>query len=115
MELFRWVLVVAGVLLVLLTVYECKRGKVSRVGLIFWTTLWVVISISAAYPPLYDSIVMFLQVGLPVHFVTICAIVILFLFVHRLYVKISELDRKLTKVVQQIALHDADEKKERPK
>jgi hypothetical protein len=99
-----------GALLVLLTVYEYKHGKVGRAGLIFWTTLWLLISISAAYPPLYDSIVIFLQVGLPVHFVTICAIVILFLLVHRLYVKISELDRNLTKVVQTIALDDTRNK-----
>ena len=115
MELFAFILLVFGVLMIIFTIWERRRRRLSRGGVIVWLFIWLSIVVSIAYPPLYNLATVFLQVGLPVHLVTIVAIFILFLLVHRLYVKISELDRNLTRVVQRIALHGADEGKEKPK
>jgi hypothetical protein len=115
LELFALILLFFSVLMIFFTIWERRRGRLTRGGVIIWLLIWLLIAVSIAYPPLYTLVTVLLQVGLPVHLVTIVAIFILFLLVHRLYVKISELDRNLTKVVQRIALHDADEKKEKPK
>lgn len=115
MELIGLILFVFGILMILFTVWERRRGRLSKGGTIVWILIWFLIVVSAMYPPIYEFVTVFLQVGLPVHLVTIVAIFILFLLVHRLYVKISELDRNLTRVVQRIALQNADEEKEKPK
>ena len=115
LELFALVLFVFSVLMILFTIWEYRKERLSKGGMVIWLFIWLVIVVSTVYPPFYESVTAFLQVGLPVHLVTICAIFILFLLVHRLYVKISELDRNLTKIVQRIALQHANEKKEKPK
>jgi hypothetical protein len=115
LELLALVLLVFGVLMILFTIWERRKGRLSRGGVVVWLLIWLLIVVSTAYPPIYEFATAFLQVGLPVHLVTICAIFILFLLVHRLYVKISELDRNLTRVVQRIALYGADEEKKKPK
>jgi hypothetical protein len=115
LELFALILLVFSVLMIFFTIWERHRGRLSKGGVVVWLFIWLLIVVFTAYPPLYEFATVFLQVGLPVHLVTIVAIFILFLLVHRLYVKINELDRNLTRVVQQIALHNVKaEEKEKP-
>jgi hypothetical protein len=113
MELFQWVLVAFSALLIFVTVYEYRRRRIGKSGLIGWALVWLLLLVSAINPPMFEFVVRFLQVEIPIHFVTICAIVLLFTLIYRLYTKIGELERSLTKLVQAVALRNVkDERKE---
>ena len=74
---------------------------------LFWTLTWATIVILAVFPSIIDAILRFAGgpgVGLGTFFGM--AIVFLFFVVYRIYVKLEQLEQKLIRTIQELALRD---------
>jgi hypothetical protein len=74
---------------------------------LFWTLTWATIVIVALFPFIIDYIISFAgegRAGLGTFFGMV--IVFLFFIVYRIYVRLDQIERKLTRAVQELALRD---------
>ena len=74
---------------------------------LFWIVTWVTIVIVALFPVIIDYIIGAFgggRAGLGTFFGM--ALVFLYFLAYRLYIKIGRVEQKLTKTVQELALHD---------
>lgn len=102
---------VLGVVMALLTTRELLRRKITPPQYFAWMFIWVTIILTAAVPQFYSALLVVTQgLGMytPIHFVTTFSVLALFVIAYYLGKRISELDDKLSTIVQNIALQTSD-------
>ncbi len=87
-----------------LTVREYLRGRINPIAVIFWSLVWIGLLLTGLFPEAYEFLVGLLGLVLPINFITTFSIIILFILTYQLYKRIDELNRKLTKLTQEIVL-----------
>jgi len=103
-ELYGLVASIIGVLLLALTVRELYRRRMRVASFLLWSILWVGLIVTGVFPQIYWVAVTHLGMALPIHFITTFSIIILFAISYQLYRTLNEVDKKLTKVVKQLAI-----------
>lgn len=103
-----------GVLMAILTFREFYRGKIGRLSLLFWMGAWIGLVYTALFPDTYLVVAAYLGLALPINFITTFSIIILFLVTYQLYRKLDELNRKLTRLVQQVTLSEVKTQRQNP-
>jgi len=74
---------------------------------LFWTVTWAMIVVVALFPSIIEYTIRFAggeRAGLGTFFGMV--IVFLFFIVYRMYVKIEQIEQKLTRTIQEFALRD---------
>src|SRR5579863_2123504 len=88
--------------------YVDFRGKAESLQMfVFWIVTWTAIVIVALVPSLISDLIVSFgggRTGLGTFFGM--GLVFLFFIVYRMYVKIERIEQKLTKTIQEFALHD---------
>jgi hypothetical protein len=113
MELYAIAAATFGALMLLLTTRELLRRRIGFAQYCFWTTLWFAMILLGTVPQFYSALLVLTEtLGMltPIHFVTTFSILILFAAVYLLEKRVGELDKKLSKVVQHIALQEAGDR-----
>jgi len=87
-----------------LTLREYLRGRVSGAAAIFWSLIWAGLLLTGLFPEAYEFVVALLGLALPINFITTFSIIFLFILAHQLYRRTSEVNRRLTKLTQEIVL-----------
>ncbi len=90
------------------TIRQYFRGKVRIHALIFWEILWAILFLTGVFPTIYISIVAYLGMASPIHFVTTFSIIFLFIFTFIIYQKINELEKKIVEIVQHLAISESE-------
>jgi len=92
-----------------------QGGIVSIIGLLFWGALFSSAIIFVLFPELTTGIAKSMGIGRGVDTIVYASIVILFYLVFRLYVYIQDIRQDITKIVGELAIRDALEKRDRKK
>jgi len=90
--------------MMLITLREFLHKKLSLLTFIEWTIVWLILFLTGPYPEFYKGAVATLGMATPIHFVTTFSVIVLFVMTYRLYLRITEMDKKTVKIVQHIAL-----------
>lgn len=90
-------------------VSQFKAGRLPRGWLAFWVIFWLFVAIVVALPQTTEVAARFVGVGRGVDLAIYVSLVALFYLVFRLFVKIEEVEREVTKLVRKLAIQDMDE------
>lgn len=93
--------------MLLLTLREFTRRRVDTGSFLFWSIVWIALILTGLFPEPYALIVAWLGMSTPIHFVTSFGIVILLGITYQLYRRINEINTKLTRTIQELALLSA--------
>ncbi|OGF99945.1 hypothetical protein A2Y99_03965 [Candidatus Gottesmanbacteria bacterium RBG_13_37_7] len=88
-----------------------RGGNISHLGVIFWSLLFSSAIIFVIFPSLTGEIARVIGVGRGVDAIIYTSVVILFYLVFRLYVNLQDMHHQITKLVEQLALKEAKDKK----
>ena len=102
---------ILGIVMALLTTREVLRRKITPQQYFMWMLIWLTIILTAAVPQFYSALLVVTQgLGMytPIHFVTTFSVLALFVIAYYLGKRISELDNKLSMIVQNIALQTGE-------
>lgn len=104
------ILIVIFVLFALVrTAKQFRAGRLRKRELAFWVLFWIVLGVAAVLPETTQMAARLVGVGRGVDLAIYVALIALFYLVFRLYMKIEDTEREITKLVRKIAL-DQDNK-----
>lgn len=94
------------------TLMRWRDGKIGSGEFVFWSVVWVSITITVFLPWVTDWISQKFGIGRGIDFVVYITIVVLLYLIFRLYVQLENVEQELTKIVSAIALQHPRKKKE---
>jgi len=98
-----------GAVMLLLTVRELVRRKKGLLQYSLWAMLWLAVILVGTVPQFYTALLFATQaLGMytPIHFVTTFSILLIFATMYLLAKRVAELNEKVNKVVQHMALNN---------
>ncbi len=101
-----------GAFMLLLTTREFVRRRTEAGTFLVWSILWGGLILTGIFPEPYALVVAWLGMSTPIHFVTSFGIVVLLAITYQLYRRISEINFKLTRSIQDLALLNFNSKTE---
>ncbi len=90
-----------------------NRGRISRVSAALWSLLWIAVGVVVMLPDSTTFLAHRLGVGRGVDLVTYLALLFIFFLLFRLFSRIEELERDITRLVREIALQRAEVDRDR--
>jgi len=110
-EPFGVVTSAVAIILFVISFIQYARGRIKIEALLFWEVLWIVLFLTGVFPGMYESTVTYLGMATPIHFVTTFSIIFLFIFTFLIYQKISDLNKKVVEIVQNLDISEDTSKK----
>ncbi len=77
--------------------------------LLFWGTFWIMAFVVIASPSISDKAARIIGIQRGVDAIIYISIIAIFYLVFRLYIKVSEVEREITRLVRAIAIKEASE------
>ncbi|MBI2475239.1 DUF2304 family protein [Candidatus Uhrbacteria bacterium] len=90
------------------TLRQFRQGALSIAWLIFWIVFWIVVGGVAISPQTTDVIAKLVGVGRGADFVIYISLIALFYLIFRLFGKIEDVEREITKLVRKLAVEEED-------
>jgi hypothetical protein len=118
MEPYQMAATVFGAAMLLLTTRELLRKRMRLLQYSFWLVLWLALILIGTAPQFYSTLLFATQaLGMytPIHFVTTFSVLILFAATYLIEKRIGELNEKINRIIQHIALLNADKETSGPK
>lgn len=81
-----------------------RKSEIRKGEFAFWSALWILIIIIAVIPQTTNFLAKIIGIGRGADLALVSAVILLFYLNFRLYVKISNTEQEITKLVRQIAL-----------
>jgi len=91
-------------------VLRFRKGGLPVVHLVIWFLFWAAVIVAVLRPSTTSAVASWVRVGRGADLVMYLSVVALFYLLFRLFGKIEELERQITRVVRAAALKDLDEK-----
>lgn len=85
-------------------VLRFNEGKISFIALIGWLALWLWVELVVWIPGITTDAAKILGIGRGADLIIYSSIVALFYLIFRLYVKLEDTERQITKIVRMVAL-----------
>ncbi len=92
-----------------------KDKSIRAFELLFWSIVWVGVVVIASFPAFFTQLSKFFGIGRGVDIVLYVGMIILFYLLFRLYVKIDAQQKEMTKIVREMAIQNAQKKKQNDK
>ena len=111
--ILRWVLIIVSILLTFFVLRKIRQSKVKIEDSIFWVMFALMMVVFSIFPGLADILSDFVGTYSTSNFIFMFVIFILLVKVFFLSLKISQLESRVTELIQQMALdrkEDADRK-----
>ena len=102
--LFSWILLVIGVFAVSRAFLRLKDKTITFGSCILWILVWACAVVLSFMPELTTDLANLLGVKRGVDIVVFISIIALFYLVFRIYVRIENLNKKLSELVERLAL-----------
>jgi len=91
---------------VLRTVERYRARAIPTRWFIFWVLFWVTVAVAVLVPKTTEYLARLVGVGRGVDAVLYFAVVTVFYLVFRLFVRLERIERDITKIVRELALHN---------
>jgi hypothetical protein len=91
-------------------VLRFRRGGLALVHLVTWFLFWAAVIVAVLWPATTSAVAAWVRVGRGTDLVMYLSVMALFYLLFRLFGKIEELERQITRVVRAAALKDLDDK-----
>jgi len=108
LEPYGLVVVLLGLAMAVYTFRGYRRGSIGLPTFLVWTAIWVGLMLTGVYPQMYLIVTSTLGMATPIQFVTTFSIIVLFGIVYQLYRIVGEVNRKITRIVQHLALQSSE-------
>lgn len=105
------VLIVFIFFAVVRTVERYRDRAIPARWFIFWVLFWVVVAVAVLVPKTTEYFARLVGVGRGVDAVLYFAIVTLFYLFFRVFVRMERIERDITKIVRELALHNQRQEK----
>ena len=112
MFLIQYIIIVFALFAIVRAFMQFRKGNVSIKWMIFWLLFWMVAVLVVWLPQTTEIAARFVGVGRGVDVAIYISLPVLFYLVFRLFVKIEDLERDITKLVRKVALKDLPDKEE---
>lgn len=108
LEPYGLVAMLLGLAMAAYTFREYRRKRIGATSFLVWMVIWLGLMFTGIYPGIYLSATSALGMATPIQFVTTFSIIVLFAIVYHLYKVVGEINRRITKIVQRIALESTE-------
>jgi len=99
-----FLIVFISILAIINTIWMFKKDKFSTRLFLMWLFVWSAIGIFAFFPSFFDYLMKLANMGNRTFFITTGAILILYIIIFYVTTHISKMNRKIAKLVQEIAI-----------
>ena len=110
MNIIQIIIIAVAVFAVSRALWQFRKGALTIAMLGFWVLFWVIAGVVAVLPQTTDTLAQFVGVGRGADAVIYLSLIILFSLVFRMFVRIEDTEREITRLVRSNALKDLDEK-----
>lgn len=110
MSLIQILLIACAALAIGTNVMRFRRGESSVRALAGWTIFWLIVAYVVARPEVSSVFARLIGVGRGADAVVYLALVAAFYLIFRLFARLEDVDRRLTKIVREEALKDLNGK-----
>jgi len=108
-EPYGLVVILLGLIMAAYTFKEFYRKRIGTIPFIIWIIIWIALISTGVYPQLYLGLASSLGMAAPIQFVTTFSIIILFAIVYQIFRTVGDINRKITKIVQHVALEKPED------
>jgi len=108
MYLFQIFIVLFALFALARTWKQFRAGRLDRKKLAGWVLFWLIVGVVGVLPQTTEMAARLVGVGRGVDLAIYVSLIALFYLVFRLYVKIEDVERDVTKLVRTIALKDSE-------
>lgn len=91
-------------------VLKLRKQKLTINEFIFWASMWVILILLSIFPDVSHIIAAFFGFGRGLDFFIVSSILLIFYLIFRIYVKLEEIDSRITKLARSIALKESEKK-----
>ncbi len=106
MTVIQWVLILIAAAAVMGAVVRFRRGGMTLKPLVLWLIFWAAAVVVVLRPETASGVARIFGVGRGADVVVYLAIAVAFWLLFRLFAKIEDLERRMTKLVRELALKD---------
>lgn len=102
------VLVLFAIFALTRTIQRFRAGGFPFVHLLLWLVFWVAVAVVVLLPETTSVLAGLLGVGRGADLIVYLAIMAMFYLLFRMFAKVEDLERQITKLVRSLALRDLD-------
>lgn len=106
MSIIQIFIIVFAIFAISRAVRQFRNGALTILWLIFWIVFWLIVSGVVLSPQTTDVIAKFVGVGRGADFIIYISLIVLFYLMFRLFVKIEDVEKEITKLVRKIAMEE---------
>ena len=89
-------------------ILKLRRKKLTINEFIFWASMWVMLLVISIFPDISHIIAGFFGFGRGLDFFIVASILIIFYLIFRIYIKLEEIDSRITRLARNIALEEVN-------
>ena len=108
MSIIQILIVIFSLFAITRTFRQFKKGKLTLAFLFGWMFFWVVVGVIVVLPQTTNTLARIIGVGRGVDAIIYLSIITLFYLVFRIYVKIEEGQREMTRLIRKLAVDEID-------
>lgn len=112
-EPYGLIVILLGLIMAAYTFKEFYRKRIGTIPFIIWIIIWIGLISTGVYPQMYLGLASSLGMATPIQFVTTFSIIILFAIVYQTFRAVGDINRRITKIVQHVALEEAKDEVDR--
>jgi hypothetical protein len=86
-----------------------RKKKLTINEFIFWGSMWVILILLSIFPDVSHVIAGFFGFGRGLDFFIVASILLIFYLIFRIFIKLEEIDSRITRLARNIALKEVDE------
>ena len=114
MTLIQILLIAFAVFALSRVILRFRKGGLPMVHLLMWVVFWAAVIVAVVRPATTSAVAAWVRVGRGTDLVMYVSVVVLFYALFRMFGRIEELERQITRVVRAAALKELDDKPPRP-
>lgn len=98
--------ILVSMFLLIQTLLNYKKGNYSSQKTFFLSLLWILIFLLFIYPPFVLFVLPILMTKDVISSVLVVGLVVIFFIISNIYQQVGKLDKRLSELVQNLAIHD---------
>jgi small membrane protein len=104
MDIIQLVIIAFSIFALSRVINNIRARNTDKIGMLFWVVFWIVIIFATLFPGLIDSVFLFFGVESVAEFGLYSMMILLAYMIFRLYARIEDTEKNITKIVRTIAI-----------
>ena len=104
MDIIQLVILAFSIFALSRVINNIRARNTDKIGMWFWVVFWIVIIFATLFPGLIDSVFLFFGVESVAEFGLYSMMILLAYMIFRLYARIEDTEKNITKIVRTIAI-----------